>query len=67
MHCDNIFCRPFLYKNVVVESIISVKECHKAHHFGTMRHMIRSVTPCSAAAHIREALAAANGPIILEK
>ena len=53
-----IFSRPFLNKDVVIESVITVQECHKSHHFGTMRHMIRSISPSGSAAHACQSTAA---------
>ena len=42
---DDILCRPFLNENIVVETVITVKEGHKAHDLCTVRHMIRCISP----------------------
>ena len=38
-----LLCRIVLDENVVVETVVAVKDGHETHHFGTMRDVIGSI------------------------
>ena len=45
------FCRPFLDEDIVIETVVSVKDRHKAHDFRAVRHMVRRVAGAVYAFH----------------
>ena len=48
---------PFLHKDIVIETVVTVQESHEPHHFGIVGHMVRRVTGAGPPAYRGEGAA----------